>query len=86
MHLPVNPGLFDEVRSKVARLLGEDVPVANANGRPKGNMSATHVRQDEKTADSILARLKRDDPDMARRVIAGELSANAAAIEAGRAG
>ena len=30
-------------------------------------------------ADGILARLKRDDPGMASQVIAGELSANAAA-------
>ena len=85
MHLPVNPGLFDEVRSKVARLLGEDVPVANANGRPPGNLRGTKVKESD-TSDTILSRLKRDDPDMARRVIAGELTANAAAIEAGRAG
>lgn len=30
-----------------------------------------------------VARLKRDNPDLAERVIRGELSANAAAIEAG---
>jgi hypothetical protein len=30
-----------------------------------------------------VARLKRDRPDLAERVIAGELSANAAAVEAG---
>ena len=30
-------------------------------------------------ADGILARLKRDDPDMAQQVVNGELSANAAA-------
>lgn len=71
--------LFDDVRSTVARLLGEDVPVANAVGRPEGKGGDTTI--DEKNdVGHILSRLKRDDPAMARRVIAGELSANAAAI------
>ena len=76
-HLTVNPGLFDEVRSKVARLLGEDVPVATSLTGAAAKGSATPVRNHD--ADSILSRLKRDDPGMARQVIAGELSANAAA-------
>jgi hypothetical protein len=35
------------------------------------------------SASYTLARLKRDYPELAERVVAGELSANAAAIEAG---
>jgi hypothetical protein len=38
---------------------------------------------EKNTAKHWLARLKRDHPKLARRVVAGELSANAAAIEAG---
>lgn len=45
-------------------------------------MNSTHAE----SSDGILARLKRDDPETAQKVINGELSANAAAIEAGRAG
>lgn len=69
-HLKVNPGLFDEVRADVARLLGEDVPVANMNGRPPGNLRGTKVKESD-TSDTILSRLKRDDPDMAQQVISG---------------
>lgn len=35
------------------------------------------------TAHGVLRRLKRDHPELAEQVVAGELSANAAAIEAG---
>ena len=65
-----------ETADRVDALLKGEIPAAKANGRPKGNMGGTHVRQDEKTADSILARLKRDDPDTAQKVITGELSAH----------
>lgn len=47
-------------------------------------MSATHVaRQDRHDADAVIARLKRDDPAMADRVVSGELSPNAAARQKG---
>lgn len=47
--------------------------VDNIKPKTKGGTSATY----------ILKRLKRDRPDLFARVTAGELSANAAAIEAG---
>ena len=64
---------------RVDALLKSEIPAAQATaGRPpEGNGSATPIR--DHTADSILARLKRDDPDTAQKVITGELSANAAA-------
>ncbi|WP_179228945.1 hypothetical protein [Parenemella sanctibonifatiensis] len=46
----------------------EEMDVANKNGavgRGRESLSATQAKRD---ADSILARLKRDDPDMAERV------------------
>ena len=81
-HLTVNPGLFEKVRNDVAGLLGEDVPAERPVGRPPQSKGATPTFE-QKGADGILARLKRDDPDMARRVIDGELTANAAAREKG---
>ena len=39
--------------------------------------------QHNDTATGVLRRLKRDRPDLAERVVSGEISANAAAIQAG---
>lgn len=72
-----------QLSMKVHSLLGQDVPAAANVGRPsKGNESATHISR-KRDASSVLARLKRDDPDLAARVQAGELSANAAALRKG---
>ncbi|VAZ65321.1 hypothetical protein LAUMK40_01446 [Mycobacterium kansasii] len=43
-------------------------------------MSAT---QDKRDSDAILSRLKRDDPELAEKVITGQTTANAAALEKG---
>jgi hypothetical protein len=62
-------------------------------GAPKGNQNASKVKPENK-GDNItiergtraaytLARLDRDAPELAAKVRAGDLSANAAAIEAG---
>lgn len=57
-----------------------EVPAARRSpGRPDINSGGTGITQDG-SADSILARLKRDDPDLAARVVAGEVSPNAAAL------
>lgn len=53
------------------------------NGRSFDNVKATMGGNDPVYA---LRRLKRDRPDLAQRVIVGELSAHAAAIEAGITG
>ena len=44
---------------------------------------STASRQGGNSRDYILARLKRDRPDLAEKVMAGDMSAHAAAIEAG---
>lgn len=58
-------------------------------GRPPVNESGTPINVRDHTADSILARLKRDHPDLAQQVVDGLLTANAAArieeLESGKA-
>lgn len=71
-------------------------PKSKDVGPPKGSRNAAkdkenkvtngHIKLSERgpnTVDRTLGRLKRDHPELAKRVVAGELSANAAAIEAG---
>lgn len=77
------------------QMLLEQMPVAGPEegGAPQGNQNAA---KDKNNRDNIkveshrgtsaphtLKRLKRDNPELAERVVNGELSANAAAIEAG---
>lgn len=53
-------------------------------GRPeKGNNVTFSTEQRGNSEEYTIRRLRRDRPDLADRVITGELSANAAAIEAG---
>jgi len=56
---------------------------AGKAGPGRGKKTACNTRRLYQTRADHLARLKRDRPDLAVRVISGELSANAAAIEAG---
>jgi hypothetical protein len=74
-------------------LLLEQLEPAGKRGAPEGNQNRAKERENEPdniriepygtSSDHTLRRLKRDRPDLAERVIAGDLSANAAAIEAG---
>ena len=72
--------LFAPVRADIARLLREDVPVAReAKGGPipaATNSRDTRVSAKADTSASVLARLKRDDPSLADRVVAGELTSH----------
>lgn len=52
-------------------------------GNGRSRVSGTHSTQSGRDADSYVARLKRDDPDMAEQVVNGELTANAAARQKG---
>ena len=53
-------------------------------GRGRDRCGATTSNDvDRNEADGILARLKRDHPDLAARVVAGDLTANAAALIVG---
>lgn len=64
---------------------GQGAPVGNDNAKKgrenKGNSRTFVSRGTSETY--TLARLRRDDPDLAQAVERGELSANAAAIKAG---
>lgn len=76
-------GQSDEsIAADIERVWRDEVPVARRNGEVgngRSSFRATKATGGTDTADSILARLKRDNPDLAERVIRGELSANAAA-------
>ncbi len=70
-----------ELRREVARLLGEDLAPAPRHGEiggGHGRDSATVSAPARDTAAAAVARLKRDDPTLAARVVSGELSAYAA--------
>jgi len=76
------------------QMLLEQMPAVSKPGAPEGNSNAAkennkpdNIRVDSNSygtsATHTLKRLKRDNPELAERVVNGELSANAAAIEAG---
>lgn len=79
-------GLVESVDTRVAenakRLWLGETPTANGVGRPSGNGGVTTIKEKNDT-NHILARLKRDHPDLAQQVIDGELTANAAARQLG---
>jgi hypothetical protein len=66
-------------------LIREAVSAGPANGEVGNGRSSDNVRptQHGNAATYTLRRLKRDAPALAEKVVRGELSANAAAIEAG---
>jgi hypothetical protein len=78
-------GKDEELKGRVQRLLDGDVEPARPVGRPADavNVDATNIRGSANSAEYVIARLKRDDPALADRVVRGELTANAAARQAG---
>lgn len=83
-------GLVEPVDTRVAEhakklWLGETPTAAKHGevGRGRNRDRATNSIQGGDTAESTLARLKRDHPDLAQQVIDGELTANAAARQLG---
>lgn len=77
---------FKAAAATVRRMLAEDIAPAAGRGRPpasKGNVSDTNNNLRDADAAAVIARLKRDDPDLAQQIIDGDISANAAAIQAG---
>lgn len=77
---PKDPDLADRVR-KVWR---EEIPASAKVGRPAGNDEKnSNYSLNNASSDGLLARLKRDHPALAQQVIAGELTATAAARKAG---
>jgi hypothetical protein len=76
------------MRRRVNHLLGEDVlPTTETRGgdhrSPEYQKRTTFLVGPSDTADKTVARLKRDDPDLAQQVIGGEISPHAAARRKG---
>jgi len=70
---------MDAMRAEVARLIADDRPAAAAQGRPEKERGTFFSAGKSDTKDKVVARLKRDDPNLAERVVNGEITANAAA-------
>jgi len=68
----------------IKRLLREDIQPTGENGgaRIAGQSRNTRVT-DSDTSDRVVATLKKRDPDLAAQVVAGTITPNAAAIQAG---
>ena len=77
---------MDRLRTRVTEMLNADIAPARTVGRPENcspsNGSGTTFSSG-RGADYLTARLKRDHPGLAERVVAGELTASAAARQAG---
>jgi hypothetical protein len=80
-------GTRQDLADRVQRMFDEQIRPAAApgeigNGRPRERgTNPTPGRSD--TRERVIARLKRDDPALAQRVVNGEITANAAARQAG---
>lgn len=70
-----------------AAVLAEGIEPAAKNGTNRftaeSRVSVTNPTSEQPDNTYVVARLKRDDPALAQQVIAGEITANAAAIAAG---
>ena len=77
------------MREQVKRLLLEEIPAIKQVGSPghSPNVRDTHIRAttstNADTSERVIARLKRDDPALAEKVIRGEITPNAAARQMG---
>lgn len=72
-------------RDDMAALDALDRATANPNHRPDKSLESNDLSPtpQENTTPGTLRRLRKDAPDLHQRVLGGELSPNAAAIEAG---
>lgn len=74
---------MDAMRAEVGRLLMVEIPTASVAGRPEKNVPRSISVGKSDNAAKVVARLKRDAPELAERVVQGEISPNAAAREIG---
>jgi hypothetical protein len=82
---------MNAMRARVRELVLGEMPAIGAQGGDRKSNSddqVDNINLKEQTKGGtdpayILARLKRDRPDLAEQVVSGKLSANAAAIKAG---
>lgn len=72
---------FDDVVEKIEQAR-RDVPEIAKKPGPNPNRNL-RVTKNSDTDDYVVSRLKRDAPALAQQVVAGELSAHAAAVQAG---
>jgi helix-turn-helix, Psq domain len=79
---PAHPLPLETARELAAREIGIPGGKAGPGRGHKTQSNGLRLMSSNRKA-YTLARLKRDRPDLAEQVVAGELSANAAAIEAG---
>mgnify|MGYP006990451346 CR=1 FL=1 len=75
------------MREQVKRLLLEEIPESQSHGGDRRSnevqVRVTNLKAQTDTAEYIVARLKRDAPELAEKVIRGELTPNAAARQMG---
>lgn len=74
--------LFTRVRDLVRRAIKDDLPETGRHGGDRSK-KGNHSCYPNMNADGMLSRLKRDRPELAQRVIEGEISATKAAQIAG---
>ena len=77
-----------DYREAIRKALATEIPVAPkpgemGRGRTASNRDGATISNQANTGTSILARLKRDDPDLADAVVRGAVTANAAARQKG---
>ena len=72
-------GKLEAHRKAIRRALGQDVDAATKHGGDRTRQESGTLLPNPRDAVSILARLKRDDPQLADAVIRGEITPNKAA-------
>ena len=83
-HTPAKAAEMEAMRRKVRDLLNPEAPKNGEIGSGRNSPDNIRPNKDHGTSESYtVRRLKRDRPELAQKVIQGEISANAAAIEAG---
>jgi hypothetical protein len=79
-----NPKALEAINRTVGAAPEQEIGIDGGKPGPgRGHKTGSDTTRLGRGATYILRRLKRDRPDLAERVIVGEKSANAAAIEAG---
>lgn len=70
---------------KVRKMIREDIVPAAPNGINQHSGGCDNITPTSRGTDPsyVIARLKRDDPDLAQEVVEGRMSAHAAAVKAG---
>lgn len=79
-------GKDEALAGKVRSLLRAEVPAVAAPGefgRGRDRACGTNSKVQPDRIEHIIGRLKRDNPELAERVVAGDISPNAAALQMG---